>query len=60
VGRREYERNEYGFKPKIQLRVDGEVLERMFRSEGEARKYLEREYGFNKNEINRRVKFLRS
>lgn len=56
---RAYEHNEFGLKQKVQLRIDGELLSREFRNEGEARKWLQRE-GYTKDDIIRRIKFLRS
>jgi uncharacterized membrane protein YcaP (DUF421 family) len=56
---RSYDHNEFGLKQKIQLRIDGELLDREFRNVGEARQWLQRE-GYSKEEITRRVKFLRS
>lgn len=51
--------NEYGIKNRVQLRINGILLDREFRSEGHAKEYLRRE-GFTKEEISRQVKFIRS
>lgn len=56
---RSYDHDDNGFKRKVQIKVDGELLERDFRNEGEAREYL-RKQGFTKEDVARQVKFIRS
>jgi len=56
---RPYDHNEFGIKSKVEVKLDGVIMERQFRSEGHAREYLRKE-GYSKEEIARRVKFLRS
>lgn len=49
-----YEHNEFGGKQKIRVKINGEFIDREFRNEGEARKYLEAE-GYTKDDIRRGV-----
>jgi hypothetical protein len=50
MGRRREDRNEYGDKNKVRIRINGTILARQFRNEGEARKYLTME-GFTKDDL---------
>jgi phage tail tube protein FII len=56
---KKYEHTEYGTKPKVQIKINGELLDREFRNIGEAQDYLRKE-GFTKEDVARQVKFIRS
>lgn len=57
---RQADRNEYGCKNKIVVKIHGYYVERQFRNEGEARRYLLSE-GYTKQDIRRgTVKILRN
>lgn len=58
MSRKDYSRNESGLKNKVQIRLDGETLDREFRNKGEAIQYLQKREGLRKDEISRRVKFI--
>ena len=51
-------RDENGIKRTVQVKVDGNLIERGFRNKGEAIDYLRREEGLEKHEIKRRVRFI--
>jgi hypothetical protein len=57
MAKREF-RNEFGDKNKVRVKVDGKELNRQFRHRGEAIDYLKDNFGFTKDEINRRVRFI--
>lgn len=55
---RDYFHNDDGFKPTVQVKLDGEIIGRSFRNKGEALEYLRRHEELSKEEINRRVRFI--
>lgn len=55
---REYSVNEAGFKQKIQIKLDGVLIERGFRNKGEAVAYLKKNEDLTKEDINKRVRFV--
>jgi hypothetical protein len=48
------DRNEYGQKNKIFIKINGKSIGRAFRNEGEARRYLTAE-GYTKDDIRRGI-----
>jgi hypothetical protein len=47
---REYDRNEFGGKNKTQVKINGSLVNRQFRNEGEARTWLKAE-GYTKEDL---------
>jgi hypothetical protein len=48
------DRNEYGQKNKVLIKIHGYYIDRAFRNEGEARRYLTAE-GYTKSDIKRGI-----
>jgi hypothetical protein len=51
---RSYDRNEYGAKNKVQVKVNGKPVQRQFRNRGEALDYVY-DMGYTKDDIKRGI-----